>query len=156
MRNRSCFALGAGIAIAMWALAVALSQADAGSAPIGGNGTIFRSTELAGLDVFNRGNAKDKLGHLSNLVIDAHNGRVLYGILDTGIGGNYISVPWNAFGLEENTQSHSSQLTLDKTSNDLKNAPTIDMKHAPDFTSNQWTRSVNDFFGVRMTARPVE
>jgi hypothetical protein len=84
MRNRSCFALGAGIAVAMWAMAMALSQADAGSAPIGGNGSIFRSTELAGLDVFNRGNAKDKLGHLSNLLIDAHNGRVLYGILDTG------------------------------------------------------------------------
>jgi len=45
---------------------------------------------------------------------------------------------------------------LNKTSDDLKNAPTIDLKHAPDFTNNQWTRSVNDFFGVRMTARPVQ
>ena len=71
----------------------------------------FESSKLSALNVFSRGDTTNRLGSLDNLIIDAHTGRVLYGILDTGlgakvlgtgIGGKKIAVPWIAFRLQKN------------------------------------------------------
>jgi sporulation protein YlmC with PRC-barrel domain len=120
------------------------------------NEMVFRSSALEKMNVFNRDDNSKKLGSLDDLIIDAHTGTVFYGILDTGIGGKHIPVPWTVLQLQEETKNHKSWLTLNKTSDDLRNAPTFDKKHRPDFTSADWKDSVDRFFGVRTAARPTE
>ena len=53
-------------------------------------------------------------------------------------------------------KNNKSSLTLNKTSEELKNAPTIDKNHMPDFTEMKWKQTVDDFFGVRTLTRQPE
>ena len=108
------------------------------------------------MKVYNRSDESVKLGSISDLIVDAHTGQVLYGILDTGFGGTLIAAPWSAFQLKEDVENNKSWLTLNKTSEELKNASTVDMTHLPDFTEMKWRQTVDDFFGVRTVARPSE
>lgn len=120
------------------------------------NETIFRSSDLRGMKVYNRIDETLKLGNLSDLIVDAHTGQVLYGILDTGIIGKSIPGPWNAYQLKKDVNSHKSWLTLNKSSDDLKNAPAVDKDHMPDFTDAKWSQTVDNFFGVRTMTRLPE
>jgi sporulation protein YlmC with PRC-barrel domain len=120
------------------------------------NEMIFRSSTLSGMKVYNRSDETLKLGSISDMIVDAHAGQVLYGILDTGFGGTLIAAPWSAFQLKGDVKNNKWWLTLNKTSDDLKNAPTVDKNHMPDFTEMKWRQTVDDFFGVRTVARPPE
>jgi hypothetical protein len=154
MKARTCIVLGLAAVVAVWAAGSVLAVDPASSGTLGTNAMIFRSTQLEGLNVYNRANTDAKLGHLSDLIIDAHTGRVLYGILDTGIGGKYIPVPWSGFQVQEDAQARKSWLTLNKTSDELKNSPTYDKNSPPDFVNSDWRNTVDRFFGVRTVARP--
>ena len=70
-----------------------------------------------------------------------------------GFGGKLIPVPWNALQLQADAKTQKSSLTLNKTSDDLKNAPTVDKNHMSNFTDAKWAQSVNDFFGVSTVAQ---
>jgi sporulation protein YlmC with PRC-barrel domain len=120
------------------------------------NDMILRSSALSGMKVYNRSDETLKLGSISDMIVDAHTGQVLYGILDTGFGGTLIAAPWSAFQLKGDVKNNKSSLTLNKTSDELKNAPTVDKNHMPDFTEMKWRQTVDDFFGVRTLARPLE
>jgi len=120
------------------------------------NEVIFRSSTLSGMKVYNRSDETLKLGSISDMIVDAHTGQVLYGILDTGFGGTLIAAPWSAFQLKADVNNQKWWLTLNKTSDELKNAPTVDKNHMPDFTEMKWRQTVDDFFGVRTVARPPE
>jgi sporulation protein YlmC with PRC-barrel domain len=120
------------------------------------NEMIFRSSDLHGMNVSNRSDASVKLGSISDLIVDAHTGQVLYGLLETESGGTLIATPWNAFQLKQDAENNKSELTLNKTSEELKTASTIDKSHMPDFTEMKWRQTVDDFFGVRTGARPSE
>jgi sporulation protein YlmC with PRC-barrel domain len=113
---------------------------------------IFESNRLAKLNVF--GSQNEKVGSLQNLIIDAHDGLVLYGILDTGVGGKLVPVPWNAFRLEKVVDKDEYSLALNMTKDKLANSPTFDKDRWPDFTSDDWKRTVSSFFNVRVAARP--
>jgi sporulation protein YlmC with PRC-barrel domain len=120
------------------------------------NQMIFRSSDLQGMKVYNHSDETMKLGSVSDLIVDARTGLIMYGILDTGFGGTYIAGPWSAFQLKEDVKNNKSCLTLNKTSDELKNAPTIDKSHMPDFTDMKWKKTVDDFFGVSTVVRPSE
>jgi hypothetical protein len=45
---------------------------------------------------------------------------------------------------------------LNKTENDLVNAPTFDKNNMPNFTDANWKNTVDNFFGVRTVARPTD
>jgi sporulation protein YlmC with PRC-barrel domain len=114
---------------------------------------IFQSSKLGDLHVYNQDNQNDKLGKVDDLLINAHTGHVLYGVLDSGFGRKHVPVPWNAFRLHKDVGDNKYWLTLNKTKDELANAPTFDKKHVPDFTDLQWKKSVDDFFGVQTVAR---
>ena len=156
MYRRFVILLVASLWAALWSRGVLADGVSSDAGTLTTNEMIFKSTELEKLNVFNRADSDLKLGHLSSLLIDSHTRRVLYGILDTGIGGNYYIVPWNAFQLQENTNSNKSWLTLAKTSDELKTAPMFDKSKSPDFASVQWKEQVDNFFGVRTVSRPAD
>jgi hypothetical protein len=113
---------------------------------------VFQSSKLSDLAVHDTANKK--LGSLDNLIIDAHAGQVLYGILDTGFGGKKIPVPWTAMRLERSGKTFF--MVLNKNKGQLANAPTFDKDRMQDVVDPRWQKTVQDFFGVRSVARPVE
>lgn len=113
---------------------------------------IFESNKLVGFKVYNSQN--DDLGKVDELIIDANAGQVRYGIVDTGLGGKRIPVPWGAFALAKERDKENYWLVLDKTRDQLANAPTFDANRWPDFASQDWKNSVDRFFGVRTAAQP--
>lgn len=117
-------------------------------------GLLFQSSDLSDLDVFNDQN--QELGSLNNLIIDARSGQVLYGVLSTGLfTGKTIAVPWSAFRFS--TRDNEHVLLLNKTEEQLSGAPVFDKDNMRNLlTSDQWRKTVNDFFGVRTAARPIE
>lgn len=115
---------------------------------------LFKSSQLSDLQVFNDQN--QDLGSLNNLIIDAQSGQVLYGVLSTGFfTGKTIAVPWSAFRFDKRDGEHV--LLLSKTKDQLTGAPEFDENNMGSLlTSDKWTKTVNDFFGVRTAARPVQ
>lgn len=114
----------------------------------------FQSSELSDLHVLNDNN--EKLGRLDNLIIDAETGQVLYGVVSTGfIRGKTIAVPWSAFRFAKHERDRVLLLGMSKAA--FSNAPTFDRGELRDLmASEQWTKTMNDFFGVRTAARPVQ
>ena len=104
--------------------------------------------------MFNRQDTNIKLGRIENLIIDAHAGRIMYGILDTGVGGKKIPIPWVALRIEK-TGSDNYYLVLNVTKDQLANAPIFDRERWADFTNSEWQQRVDKFFGVRTAARPT-
>lgn len=113
---------------------------------------IVQSSRLSDLKVYNRKDANQKLGSITNLIINVSTGHVLYGIVDTGIGGKNVPVPWNAFLLVRGEGRDRLWLTLDKSSDDMKLAPSVERKQEVNVA--QYGRSADEFFGVRTAARP--
>jgi hypothetical protein len=58
--------------------------------------------------------------------------------------------------MKQDASTRNSWLTLNKSSEDLKNAPVVDKDHMPDFTDSHWRQTVDTFFGVRTVARQPE
>jgi sporulation protein YlmC with PRC-barrel domain len=113
---------------------------------------IFASSKLIGMNVYNDQN--HKLGKLDDIIIDTREGHVFCAILDTGMRGKDIPTPWNAFRLEKQQDADRYWLVLNKTPEQLANAPTLDRNHWPNFADAQWQQSVDQFFGVRVATRP--
>jgi hypothetical protein len=155
MRNRFSLMVVICTLASLWALssAVAVDTTTSGG-QLTDQEMIFRASKLNGLNVFNRADTKQKLGSLDDMIIDAHTGHVMYGIVSTGIGGKYLPVPWQAFLLQEDRDNHKFWLTLNKNSDDLKTAPSFDRNAWPNFSDQHWKESVDHFFGVRTVARP--
>jgi hypothetical protein len=112
----------------------------------------LESSKLADLNVYN--SQHEKLGTVDNLIINAHTGQVTYGILDTGLMGKNIPVPWNALRLQTDQKNRFSFL-LNIGKDRLANAPTYEKHNTGVFSDQQFTGTVDRFFGVRTAARPM-
>ena len=88
------------------------------------------------MKVFNSDNVK--LGILDNLIIDGHTGQVLYGILDTGLTGKLIPVPWNALQITKSVENGRYSLLLNSTPERLAKGPTFNKHQWPNFLDAQW------------------
>jgi sporulation protein YlmC with PRC-barrel domain len=81
----------------------------------------------------------DEIGRIDNLVLDLESGRIAYAIVtrDSGtLGGNarLFPVPWAA--LHQSAQANT--YVIDATTDILKNAPSFDNSHLPDWTNVKW------------------
>jgi hypothetical protein len=61
-----------------------------------------------------------------------------------GIGDKYFAVPWDALNKTEN----GKKIALDTTKRDLKKAPGFDKNHWPDFSDQQQTVVIYEFYEV--------
>lgn len=113
---------------------------------------ICESSRLAGFNVFNA--QKDKLGKVNDLVVDTSGAQVLYGIVDSGVGGKRIAVPWGAFRLGREADKDNYWLVLDKSKDQLATAPMFEASQWPDFANQEWRNSVDRFYGVRTASEP--
>lgn len=127
-----------------------------GSGQLSVSQLIFESSKLSDLNVYNRNDNSMKLGNLDDLIVNAHSGTVQYAVLDTGVGGKKIAVPWDALLMQKEQNKDKYWLTLNKTSDDLKGAPTFNKDQIAQVNDPQWQQTVDQFFGVRMATRPKQ
>ncbi|HUR45345.1 MAG TPA: PRC-barrel domain-containing protein [Candidatus Saccharimonadales bacterium] len=89
---------------------------------------VNKASKLVGMEVRNK--QDEKIGKLSDLVIDLKTGKVAYGVLSSGgtlgAGGKTIAVPLQAITVEKGKKS----LLLDMDKQQLKDAP--------GFSKNEW------------------
>jgi sporulation protein YlmC with PRC-barrel domain len=89
----------------------------------------------------------DKLGEITDLMIDVPSGRVAYAVLSSGgflgIGDKLFAIPWSALTLD----ADNKQFLLDIDEERLKNAPGFDKDHWPSMADTSWATQVHDYYG---------
>ena len=107
--------------------------------------TALSATTLTGDKV--RNTDGDKLGHLEEIVIDLHDGRVAYAVLASGgflgLGDKYFAVPWDMLTID--TESH--EVVLDVSKEVLKNAPGFDKDNWPETHDRRWVVDMYRYYG---------
>jgi sporulation protein YlmC with PRC-barrel domain len=89
----------------------------------------------------------DKLGHLEEIVIDLHSGRVDYAVLSSGgflgLGDKLFAIPWDLITVD----SEREEIVLDISKETLENAPGFDKDNWPDVHDRDWVDDVYRYYG---------
>ncbi|ATG90132.1 PRC-barrel domain-containing protein [Methylomonas koyamae] len=109
---------------------------------------ISRASKIMGTAVKNP--SGDKLGEITDLVLNPDNGQVVYAVVSfggmMGMGDKLFAIPWRA--LHWKADSEYYVLQIDRST--LKTAPGFDKNHWPD-SSDSWDlqrEGLNQFYGV--------
>ncbi|MGH9736332.1 MAG: PRC-barrel domain-containing protein [Candidatus Acidiferrales bacterium] len=109
--------------------------------------TIIAKKSLIGTKVINT--AREDLGSIDDLAIDASTGRVAYAILSfggwLGMGNKYFAIPWEA--LNFNPSEKAVVLSVEKER--LKNAPGFDKDDWPNMSDRAWGSQLYSYYGYR-------
>ncbi|MDF0545753.1 PRC-barrel domain-containing protein [Sphingobium sp. H39-3-25] len=107
--------------------------------------SLIASDKVEGTAVYNR--EGDRLGSVSNFMVDKTSGTVRYAVLSfggfLGIGQDYYPLPWSK--LTYDTAQGGYVIDLDKEL--LKNAPRYERDREPVY-DRDYNRSVYDYYGV--------
>jgi len=119
--------------------------AEAGN---GGPGPqVMAADTLTGDDV--RNGANEKLGEVTDIMIDVPTGRVAYAVMSVGgvlgVGAKLFAIPWSAMQLD--TQNKCFRLNVAKERFD--EAPGFDKDHWPTMADQRWAEDVHRFYGAR-------
>jgi sporulation protein YlmC with PRC-barrel domain len=92
------------------------------------------------------GTNQERLGELSDVILDARRGRVVYGLLEhggmLGLGQEYVPVPWNNFTWDAQSRVLSVGLTKER----LESAPRIDRDDWRRLGDAEWRQRFEQFF----------
>lgn len=118
-----------------------MNQPTATQQSAGGSEMLLKKAEdIKGSEVVNR--QGERLGKIDSVAIDLRTGRVSYAVLDTGMGGKRIPVPFSMFGVQKN-----EQLVLNIDKQKLDQAPSITSGREPNWSDQNFTRQVASFWG---------
>jgi len=110
--------------------------------------TAFKASTLMGMEVKNT--KDEKVGTISELVVDAPSGRIRYAALSVGgflgIGDKLFAVPWKSLVLSH--QSNGAFFVLDVNKERLRNAPGFSKDHWPDVGDPKFGNEIDKFYGV--------
>ena len=105
---------------------------------------LIASDKVEGTAVYNR--EGEKLGHVTNFMVDKHSGQAEYAVLQFGglfgIGSDYYPIPWEM--LTYDTEMGGYMVDLDK--DQLNDAPRYG-ESEPDF-DDEYGRSVYGYYGL--------
>jgi hypothetical protein len=107
---------------------------------------LIAAGKVAGTPVYNRDG--ERLGTIEDLMLDKHSGRVAYAVMGfggfLGIGEKVHPLPWSV--LRYDTAMGGYVVALDRDR--LEGAPAYGPGDAPDWTSRDWGRRVDDYWGA--------
>ena len=90
--------------------------------------------------------AGEKLGEISELMIDVPTGRVAYAVLSVGgflgIGDKLIAIPWRA--LQIDPQNH--RFILNASKERIESAPGFDKDHWPSMADERWATDLHNYY----------
>ena len=108
---------------------------------------VMAADTLEGDTVVNQ--SGDKLGEITDIMIDVPSGRVAYAVLSCGgfmgIGEKLFAIPWGALTLD----ATQKQFVLNIAKEKLKDAPGFDKDHWPSMADSTWATQVHDYYGQR-------
>lgn len=119
------------------------------------NDRLLQLSEFSGVfdNDFNLINTNDEdLGEVEDAVLDLHEGRVLYAVVDfggfLGIGENTVAVPWQRLEFNEENE----QFILDIADVSLEDAPTLDLglftDDNMDMRDPDWDGDIREYWGI--------
>jgi sporulation protein YlmC with PRC-barrel domain len=118
-----------------------------GDANAGPGPQVMAADTLIGDDV--RNGANERLGEITDIMIDVPTGRVAYAVMSVGgvlgVGAKLFAIPWTAMRLD--TQSKCFRLNIAKERLDA--APGFDKDHWPTMADQRWAEDVHRFYGTR-------
>ncbi len=131
---------------------------DASQSNVAADITYDGLIRLSQVDDFDLQNADgDELGEINDVIVDASQGMVTYGVVDfggfLGLGEQTVAVPWNLLTVHKTDEN--ANLMLEATKDTLENAPTIDLGDWPKWServdtntdwSIDWESQINTFW----------
>jgi sporulation protein YlmC with PRC-barrel domain len=121
---------------------------------------MVRVKDLLGAKVINT--QSDNLGKIEDVVFNPDTGQIRYAVLEyggtMGIGAKYLAAPWLTVKLVLKGTKTASGTTIDRdyfvldlSKDALRNAPSFDNDHWPNFADQEWTNTINRFYNAQKT-----
>jgi hypothetical protein len=108
---------------------------------------LIAAGKVAGTPVYDREGAR--LGTIEDIMLDKRSGRVAYAVMSfggfLGIGERVHPLPWSVLRYDTSLGGYVVDLDRDR----LEGAPAYGPGDAPDWTSRDWGRRVDDYWGAR-------
>ena len=108
---------------------------------------VMAADTLTGDEV--RNGADEKLGEITDIMLDIPTGRVAYAVMSVGgvlgIGNKLFAIPWSAMQLD--TENKCFRLNVAKERFDQ--APGFDKDHWPSMADQRWAEDVHAFYEAR-------
>jgi hypothetical protein len=105
---------------------------------------LIASDKVAGTSVYDR--SGNKLGSVSNLMLDKRSGQVAYAALSfggfLGMGASYHPLPWNQLHYEPKQGGY----VVDLTKEQLEGAPTYSDPHEARWDDPTYGRGIDDYY----------
>ena len=93
-----------------------------------------------------RNKAGEKVGSITDIMIDLPSGRVAYAVLSfggiLGFGEKLFAIPWEALTLDEDNKC----FILDIDKGTLENAPGFDKNNWPDMADASWGTDLHNYY----------
>lgn len=107
---------------------------------------LISADKVEGTTVYNT--SGDKVGSISNVMIDKLSGKVAYADMSfggfLGIGNRHHPLPWSV--LKYSTDMDGYVVNLDKEK--LEKAPSYDASDCPDWEDQTWGKQVHSYYNV--------
>jgi hypothetical protein len=117
-------------------------------------GSLIGSDKVQGTAVF--GPDDEKIGSIERVMIEKTSGRVSYAVLGfgglLGIGNDHYPLPWNALKYDTRLGGYRTGITVDE----LNGAPKCEAESGWDWADQGRTKSVDDYYGSRITPSAFE
>jgi len=108
---------------------------------------LIAAQKVNGTPVYNRGG--ERLGTIEDLMLDKQSGHVAYAVMSfggfLGIGERYHPLPWSVLTYDVAQGGNVVDLDRDR----LEGAPSFAANENPDWSSRDWGRQVDDYYGAR-------
>lgn len=96
-----------------------------------------------------RNEAGEKLGEITDIMLDVPTGRVAYAVMSVGgvlgMGNKLFAIPWSALRLDPEDKCFRLDVAKDR----LDEAPGFDKDHWPTMADQRWAEDVHSFYHAR-------
>jgi sporulation protein YlmC with PRC-barrel domain len=136
MKRNGTLALGS---LCCFVLAATLAAAEE-ARPADKDTFLYKASTIRGLKVYRDPALKEELGKISDVVINAKDGSIVYAALSyggvAGVGDKLFAVPWNAMKMDANDKTTWMVLNIDKAK----------LEGAPGFNQERWPTEPDKMF----------
>jgi sporulation protein YlmC with PRC-barrel domain len=92
--------------------------------------------------------AGEKLGEITEIMIDVPTGRVAYAVLSVGgflgIGDKLLAIPWRALQIDPSNH----RFVLNTSKERIKEAPGFDKDNWPSMADERWATELHNYYGA--------
>jgi hypothetical protein len=122
------------------------SSARSGAVAASETGSLIAASKVEGTKVYDR--QGESLGSIYDVMIDKRSGQVGYAVMSfggfLGMGESYHPLPWDVLDYDERQDGYVVDLDKER----LQNAPHYQATETPDWSNRDYSRRIDDYYGV--------